>query len=49
MLKLGQSLLALNQKQEGCTTLGALPGKYPQASKNLLAKAKASRKAAGCR
>ncbi|HEY7977594.1 MAG TPA: tol-pal system protein YbgF [Rhizomicrobium sp.] len=49
MLKLGQSLIALNQKQEGCTTLGALPGKYPQASKNVLAQAKASRKTAGCK
>lgn len=49
MLKLGQSLIALNQKQEGCTTLGALPGKYPQASKNVLAQAKASRKAARCK
>jgi tol-pal system protein YbgF len=49
MLKLGQSLIALKQKQEGCTTLGALPGKYPTASKNVLAQAKASRKAAGCK
>ena len=49
MLKLGQSLIALKQKQEGCTTLGALPGKYPQASKTVLAQAKASRKAAGCK
>jgi len=49
MLKLGQSLIALNQKQEGCTTLGALPGKYPQASQNVLAQAKSARKAAGCK
>lgn len=49
MLKLGQSLVAMNQKQEGCTTLGALPGKYPQASPNVLAQAKSARKAAGCR
>jgi tol-pal system protein YbgF len=49
MLKLGQSLIALNQKQEGCTTLGALPGKYPQASKSVLAQAKAAHKAARCR
>ncbi|MBS0273520.1 MAG: tol-pal system protein YbgF [Proteobacteria bacterium] len=49
MLKLGQSLIALKQKQEGCTTLGALHSKYPQASKSVLAQAKASHKAAGCK
>jgi tol-pal system protein YbgF len=49
MLKLGQSLLAMNQKQEGCTTLGALSAKYPQASPNVLGQAKAARKAAGCK
>ena len=30
MLKLGQSLIAMNQKKEGCTTLGALTSKYPE-------------------
>ena len=49
MLKLGQSLIAMKQKQEGCTTLGALPGKYPQASQNVLAQAKTARKEAGCK
>lgn len=49
MLKLGQSLMAMNQKQEGCTTLDALPGKYPQASKTILAEAKSSRKTAHCK
>jgi tol-pal system protein YbgF len=49
MLKLGQSLIALNQKQEGCTTLGALPSKYPQASQSVLAQAKAAHKAARCK
>jgi tol-pal system protein YbgF len=49
MLKLGQSLIAMKQKQEGCTTLGALPAKYPKASPNVLAQAKAARKDAGCR
>lgn len=49
MLKLGQSLIAMNQKQEGCTTLGALSAKYPQASPNVLGQAKAARKAAGCK
>jgi tol-pal system protein YbgF len=49
MLKLGQSLIALNQKQEGCTTLAALPSKYPNASKTVLARAEQDRKAAACR
>lgn len=49
MLKLGQSLLAMGQKQEGCTTLGALPSKYPDASPAVAAKATAARKAATCR
>jgi len=48
MLKLGQSLVAMKQKQEGCTTLGALQVKYPKASPNVLAQAKAARKEAGC-
>ncbi|MGN6516537.1 MAG: tol-pal system protein YbgF [Rhizomicrobium sp.] len=49
MLKLGQSLVAMNQKQEGCTTLEALPAKYPQASKTILTQARSSRKAAHCK
>jgi tol-pal system protein YbgF len=48
MLKLGQSLLAMNQKQEGCTALAALPSKYPNASATVKGQAAASRKAAGC-
>ena len=43
MLKLGQSLVAMDQKKEGCTTLAALPGKYPQA-KTEIDQAKAARK-----
>jgi len=49
MLKLGQSLIALNQKQEGCTTLAALPTKYPNASKTVVARAAQEHKAAACR
>jgi tol-pal system protein YbgF len=49
MLKLGLSLIAMNQKPQGCTTLEALPGKYPQASPNILGEAKTARKAAGCK
>ena len=39
MLKLGQSLLALGQKKEGCVTLGAIKSKYPQASASVLSQA----------
>jgi tol-pal system protein YbgF len=49
MLKLGQSLIAMNQKKEGCTALAALPSKYPAASKPVAAQAAASRKAALCK
>jgi tol-pal system protein YbgF len=48
MLKLGQSLIALGQNKEGCMTLGALPSKYPNASKGVAAKAASERKAS-CR
>ena len=48
MLKLGQSLIAMGQKKEGCTALGALKAKYPNASKTIDAQATAARKAA-CR
>ena len=49
MLKLGQSLLAMNQKREGCTTLHALRGRYPTASKSVLNQAEAVSRAGGCR
>lgn len=49
MLRLGQSLIAMNQKQEGCTALAALASKYPNASKNITGQAAAARQAAGCR
>jgi tol-pal system protein YbgF len=45
MLKLGESLIAMDQKKEGCTALAALPAKYPNASKPVAAKAAAERKA----
>ncbi|MDE2181961.1 MAG: tol-pal system protein YbgF [Alphaproteobacteria bacterium] len=47
MLKLGQSLLALGQKKEGCLTLGAIKSKYPKASSQVLSQA-ASARAAAC-
>jgi tol-pal system protein YbgF len=49
MLKLGQSLLALNQKKEGCRALGTLPIQFPSASKSVTDQALAARKTAGCR
>jgi tol-pal system protein YbgF len=49
MLRLGQSLLAMNQKKEGCTALAALPKSYPTASKTIEAQAVAARKTADCR
>jgi tol-pal system protein YbgF len=48
MLKLGLSLIAMNQKSQGCTTLEALHSKYPEASPAVLGQAKAARKASGC-
>ena len=48
MLKLGQSLIAMGQTKEGCMTLGALPSKYPSASKTISAQAASDRKAS-CR
>jgi tol-pal system protein YbgF len=48
MLKLGQSLLALGQKKEGCLTLGAIKSKYKQASASVLSQA-ATERAASCR
>ncbi len=44
MLKLGQSLLATGRTQDGCTTLGAIKSKYPQASAQVIALAAGARK-----
>lgn len=49
MMKLGQSLIAMGQKQEGCAALAALPTKYPNASKNVLSRAETERKSSKCR
>ncbi|MGH6876763.1 MAG: tol-pal system protein YbgF [Rhizomicrobium sp.] len=49
MLKLGQSLIAMDQKKEGCRALGTLPNEYPSASKSITDQALAARKTAGCR
>jgi tol-pal system protein YbgF len=44
MLKLGQSLIAMGQKKEGCTALAALPSRYPNASKNIAGEAASTRR-----
>ena len=49
MLKLGQSLLAMNQKKEGCRALATLPNQFPAASKSITDQAIAERRAHGCR
>jgi TolA-binding protein len=49
MLKLGQSLIAMGQKQEGCTALAALPTKYPNATQTVIDHATQERKASACR
>jgi len=49
MLKLGQSLIALNQKKEGCIALGAISSKYPSATKTVTERVLAARREANCR
>ncbi|HEY4076378.1 MAG TPA: tol-pal system protein YbgF [Rhizomicrobium sp.] len=46
MLKLAQSFMAMGQKSEGCTTLGLIKTKYPNASPQTLATAVSLRKTA---
>jgi tol-pal system protein YbgF len=48
MLKLGLSLFALGQKNEGCAALAALPAKYPQASPAITTRARNERRDAMC-
>lgn len=49
MLKLGQSLVAMGQKKEGCNAFAALPTKFPNASKTIVTRAADARKSAGCK
>ena len=49
MLKLGQSLIAMKQKKEGCTALEALPRTYPKTSKTIREEARKARENARCR
>jgi tol-pal system protein YbgF len=46
MLKLAQSFMAMGQKSEGCTTLGLIKTKYPEASPQTLSQAATLRKTA---
>lgn len=46
MLKLAQSFMAMGQKSEGCTTLGLIKSKYPNASAQTLSQAATLRKTA---
>ncbi len=46
MLKLAQSFMAMGQKSEGCTTLGLIKSKYPDASPQTLSQAVNLRKTA---
>ena len=48
MLKLGLSLLALGQKQEGCAALAALPAKYPNANPTIVNRSRVERRTVGC-
>lgn len=48
MLKLGLSLFALGQQQEGCVTLAALPRSYPNASATIANRARTERNNADC-
>jgi tol-pal system protein YbgF len=49
MLKLGQALLAMDQKKEGCTALYALTMRTPGATRTVISQAEAVRKSGGCR
>jgi tol-pal system protein YbgF len=46
MLKLAQSFMAMGQKSEGCTTLGLIKTKYPDAAPQTLSQAASLRKTA---
>ena len=46
MLKLGQSFISMGSKSEGCTTLGLIKSKYPDASSQTLGQAASLRKTA---
>jgi tol-pal system protein YbgF len=48
LLRLGQSLAALKEKEAACATLGELPRKYPRAPGNVKTSAEREQKRIGC-
>ncbi|MEM8986752.1 MAG: tol-pal system protein YbgF [Pseudomonadota bacterium] len=48
LLRLGMALAQLGEKGEACKTFNALPGRYPNASENLLQRAETEKARAGC-
>jgi len=48
LLRLGQSLAALKEKEAACATLGELPRKYPRAPANVKQAAEREAKRVGC-
>ncbi|HTQ15287.1 MAG TPA: tol-pal system protein YbgF [Rhizomicrobium sp.] len=45
LLKLAETMIAMDRKKDGCTALAALPSRYPKADKAVTAKAASERKA----
>ena len=48
LLRLGQSLAALKEREAACATLGEIPRKYPKAPANLKQAAEREQKRVGC-
>jgi tol-pal system protein YbgF len=48
LLRLGQSLAALKEKEAACATLGEIPRKYPKAPANVKQAAEREHKRVGC-
>jgi tol-pal system protein YbgF len=48
LLRLGQSLAALKEKEAACATLGEIPRKYPRASAGVRSAAEREQKRVGC-
>ena len=48
LLRLGQSLAALKEKESACATLGEIPRKYPRASSHVKSAAEREQKRIGC-
>ena len=48
LLRLGQSLAALKEKEAACATFGEIPRKYPRAPANVKSAAEREQKRAGC-